>query len=114
MEKLISICGLTCTECGAFLATQNNDDEARRKVAEEWSKEYKTPIKPEDVYCVGCVQKSGRVFSYCHVCEIRACGLGRKVKNCAYCQEYPCEKLTKFFELAPQAKKNLEEVRKNL
>jgi hypothetical protein len=28
MEKLISVCGLICSQCGAFLATQNNDDEA--------------------------------------------------------------------------------------
>jgi hypothetical protein len=112
MEKLISICGLICSECGAFLATQNDDDEARKKVAEEWSRTYQARIKPEDVNCVGCIQESGLVFSYCHVCEIRACGRGRKAKNCAYCQEYPCDKLKKFFELAPSAQKNLEAVRK--
>jgi hypothetical protein len=113
MKKMISICGLVCAECGAFLATQNNDDEARKKVAEEWSKAYTVALKPEDIYCEGCLTTSGRVFNYTQVCEIRACGHKKKVKNCAYCQEYPCEKLSKFFDLAPQAKKNLEEDRKS-
>jgi hypothetical protein len=114
MKKMISICGLVCSECGAFLATQNDDAEARKKVAEEWSKAYQIALKPEDIHCQGCLTISGRVFSYTQVCEIRACGYKNKVKNCAYCQEYACEKLRKFFDLAPQAKKNLDEVRKNL
>lgn len=112
MERLISFCGLICSECGAFLATQNNDDAARRKVAEEWSKAYRVEVKPEDVNCSGCIRETEPVFSYCRVCEIRACGRGKKVKNCGYCLEYPCDKLSKFFEMAPAARKNLEAVRK--
>jgi hypothetical protein len=30
---MISFCGLTCTECPAFLATQKDDDQEREKVA---------------------------------------------------------------------------------
>jgi hypothetical protein len=37
--------------------------------------------------------------------------MGKGVKNCAYCADYACDKLLKFFEMAPQAKKNLEEIR---
>jgi hypothetical protein len=54
----------------------------------------------------------GPHISYCSVCDIRACGAGRKVKNCAYCIEYGCEKLVKFHERAPKAKAELEETRK--
>jgi len=112
MEKLISVCGLNCGECGAYIATSNNDDELRKKTAEEWSKAFKSDIKPEDVRCTGCTSTGESVFNYCRVCEIRACGQEHKVANCAACPDYACDKLTAFFAMAPAAKSNLEEIRK--
>ena len=47
------------------------------------------------------------------VCEIRKCGMDKGVKNCAYCADYGCDKLLKFFEMAPQAREKLEEIRKH-
>lgn len=41
MEKMIAFCGLTCTECPAFIATQKDDDKERKKVAKVWSKDFK-------------------------------------------------------------------------
>ena len=113
-NKIIAICGLVCSDCGAFKATQENDDAGRKKVAEEWSKEYHLDVKPEDVNCNSCISESEPVFSYCHVCEIRTCGRGRKVRNCASCTDYPCEKLEKFFKMAPNAKSTLEEIRRSI
>ena len=83
-------------------------------MAKVWSKEFKCDIKPEDINCDGCLEESGRVFSYCKVCEIRKCGQEKEVKNCAYCDDYACEKLTNFFNMAAEAKTTLEEIRKNL
>lgn len=114
MDKMIAFCGLTCTECPAFIATQKDDDQEREKVAKLWSKEYHSDIKPEDINCDGCVVESGRLVNYCKVCEIRKCGLGKGLKNCAYCDDYVCEKLTRFFEMAPEAKTTLAEIKKNL
>jgi carbonic anhydrase len=114
MAKMISMCGLVCSECGAYTATQADDDEQRKKVAEEWTQAYHADIKPEDINCDGCTSGSERIFHYPRVCEIRACGLKHKVKNCGHCPEYDCEKLNKFFEIAPQAKKTLEDIRRTL
>jgi hypothetical protein len=113
VEKMIAFCGLTCTECPAFIATQKNDNEERKKVAEMWSKEFKRDIKPEDINCDGCLIDSNNLFSYCKVCEIRKCGKEKRVENCADCDEYACEKLTDFFKMAPQSKTALDEIRKN-
>lgn len=115
MDKMIAFCGLTCTECPAFIATQKDDDKEREKVAKVWSKEYKCDMKPEDINCDGCLTEEwGRVFNYCKVCEIRKCGQEKEVKNCAYCDDYVCEKLNDFFDMAPEAKTSLAEIRKNL
>jgi hypothetical protein len=113
MEKMIAVCGLVCSDCPAFIATQKDDNEERRKVAEMWYKEYKVDVKPEEINCDGCIADSERLFRYTGICEIRKCGLEKKVKNCAYCDEYACEKLTEYFKMAPVAKTNLDEIRKN-
>jgi len=45
------------------------------------------------------------------VCEIRKCGIENKVKNCAYCNKYPCERLSKLFAEYSKAKETLDMVR---
>ena len=71
---MIAFFGLDCHECGAFLATQENDDQKRAKVAQEWFKRFKVEVKPEDINCDGCQSIGGLVFNYCKVREIRKCG----------------------------------------
>ena len=113
MEKMIAFCGLVCSDCPAFIATKKDDDEERSKVAEMWSKHDAT-LKPEDINCDGCLADSEMVFKFCNVCEVRKCGKEKGVVNCAYCDDYACDKLTKIFKMAPEAKTNLDEIRKNL
>ncbi len=114
MNKMIAFCGLICTECQAFLATQKNDDNEKMKVAELWSREFNADIKPEDINCDGCLSGNGRLFNHCKVCEIRKCAQEKGVENCAYCDDYACQKLSNFLNEAPAAKDTLEEIRKNL
>ena len=109
--KQISFCGTVCTECPAFLATQEDADEKRREIAVLWSKEYNAEITLEDVNCDGCLSEGGRLFFHCNVCEVRKCGREKGLKNCAYCDEFACEKLMPIFELAPAAKATLDEIR---
>ena len=114
MEKMVAFCGLICTDCKAFIATQENDDAKRREVAEAWSKALGKEIKPEEINCEGCLTMDGRHISYCSICEIRKCGMEKEVENCAYCVDYSCEKLINFFEQVSEAKKTLEEIRQQL
>ncbi len=111
MNEIIAFCGLVCSDCGAFIATKNNDDEKRAEVAKMWSKQYKSDIKPEDINCEGCRSDGGRVFNYCMVCEIRKCGKEKGVVNCAYCDDYACDKLEGFFKMVPDSKKRLDDIR---
>jgi len=113
MGKIIAYCGLVCSDCGAYLATKNNDNTQRIKTAEQWSKQYGHQVKPEDVNCNGCTSEGKMNFYYCQVCEIRKCGLKKHVKNCVYCADYACERLNKFFILAPMAKTTLHEIRES-
>lgn len=113
MTKMVAYCGIVCTECPAYIATKNDDKELREKTAIEWSKMFGAEINPEQIYCDGCLQDEGHLISHCSECEIRACGKEKKVKNCAYCDDFACEKLEKFFEFVPPAKKILEDIKNN-
>lgn len=114
MSEMVAVCGLLCDECGAFIATSNNSNEKRTRVAELWSQQYNQNIKPEDINCDGCTSDSDRLFGHCKVCEIRKCGKEKAVENCAHCDEYACEKLADFFKMAPNAGRRLNEIRSKL
>lgn len=112
LAKLIAYCGLDCGKCPAYIATQKNDKKGLAKTAAQWAEQFKVSVKPEDVVCDGCATPSDKKASYCSMCEIRACCLEKGKENCALCGEYICEKLEKFFKEAPQAKENLEKIKK--
>ncbi len=114
MEKQIAYCGLVCTDCDAYIATRKNDNEMRKNIAAEWSKQYNVDIKPEDINCDGCLPRTVKTIGHLNVCPVRKCGQEKGVVNCAYCEDYACEELGKYFEMAPVMKENLEEIRKGL
>jgi hypothetical protein len=115
MDKIIAYCGLVCTDCPAYIATQADDRGALEQVAAQWREEYNAPnLTVESVICDGCLGSNGRHCSHCFECEIRACGMDRDVINCAHCADYTCEKLDGFFGLVPDARAVLDEVRRSL
>ena len=111
MDKVVAYCGIVCSECPTFLATREDDNTARGKVAAQWSELFKTDIQVGDINCDGCLPDNGRLFSYCAVCGIRKCGREKGVENCAHCVDYPCERLNEWFAQVPEAKATLEQIR---
>jgi len=111
MDKMLSMCGLDCAACPAFIAYKNDDQALREKTAGEWSQAYHADLKAADINCVGCLEVNGVHIGHCSQCEIRKCGLGREVNNCALCSDYPCETIGQFLANVPPAKANLEEIR---
>ncbi len=111
MTRLIAMCGMDCAACAAYEATQADDNALRAKTAADWTTMFKHEFKPEDINCDGCTSE-GRHVGYCGMCEIRACGLGRKLTTCASCPDYACDKLEGFLKnVPPGARENLEALR---
>jgi len=116
MNKMIAYCGLTCTNCPAYLATQANDQAALERVAAQWREQFNAPeITADTILCDGCLNTSGHLSGYCSICQVRACASKREVVNCAHCTDYDgCKTLADFLVHAPEAKTTLEAIRATL
>lgn len=112
MDRMVAYCGITCSGCEAYLATQANDNEALERVAKNWAKEYGAPnMTAEAVTCDGCTTPAGRLSSWPPQCPIRACAVERGVQNCGHCADYACEKLSKLFAEGSEQRQTLDAIR---
>ena len=109
MKQLIAYCGLDCETCEARLATINNDDKLREKVAKLWSELNGAEITPEMINCVGC-RLDGVKTSFCEsMCPIRQCAQGKGYETCGNCVEMrSCEKLGMIINSNAEALRRLE------
>lgn len=111
MNELTAFCGLDCGQCGAFIATKEDDDNKRAEVAALWSKMFNAEIEAKQINCSGCRTVEGAKFSHCNVCEIRRCARDKGVESCAFCEEYACAKLDPVINAVPEAREMLEGIR---
>ncbi len=108
MRDLIAFCGLDCGKCDARVATVNDDDALRRRVAALWSELNGVDITPDMINCLGC-RVDGVKTPYCEsMCPIRSCALDRDVVTCGGCADADgCEKLARIVGNNPDALANL-------
>ena len=111
MREMIAYCGLDCEKCEAYIATQNDDDELRRKVARKWSELNGVEITPEMINCDGC-RTNGRKTVYCdRLCQIRQCAMGKGIETCGRCGDMmACKKVAIVIGNNQEALDNLKKV----
>ena len=111
MNMYIAYCGLNCETCEARLATVNNDNELRIKVAKEWSKLNGVEITPEMINCSGC-RIPGAKTVYCDsLCPIRLCAREKQMETCGGCQGVEsCEKVGAIISNNPDARRRLKNI----
>ena len=109
-DQIIAYCGLNCSDCAAFIATQENDTGKLKALALEW---FQVEDNPTLCLCDGC-NTEGRKNAHCAECGVRSCAISHGVANCAHCPEYGCTTLTELFQHIPIAKENLEQIRASL
>lgn len=121
-SEMIAYCGLNCVTCQIYLATREKNPKKQREMREGIARYIREHFDPktrmEDITdCDGCTAESGRLFSGCQKCDVRKCVRQKGLQNCAYCSEYPCEKLNKLYDsggVEADAKKRLERIRDRL
>lgn len=108
MNKYIAYCGLDCEICEARIATINNDEALRAKVADLWSELNGVEITPQMINCAGC-WIDGVKTPYCEsLCPIRQCALEKHVETCGNCANVrTCDKVDMILANNEDAQRNL-------
>jgi hypothetical protein len=91
-REIMAPCGLYCGTCGVYIATRDNNEKFRDKLAELYGS------KPEETRCLGCMQTDPprMLYGYCRTCRIRDCVRERKHYSCHQCGDWPCDMITGF------------------
>jgi hypothetical protein len=108
--EYIAYCGLLCNECPVYIATSNNDEPMRAKLAEEYSNEH-VKFSIEDIKCQGCFRAENKSSKMCGGCEIRNCAEIKNVKNCGWCGAYPCQYVTAHLKEGSENRKRLDGIK---
>uniref|UniRef100_A0A7C6E9T9 DUF3795 domain-containing protein n=1 Tax=candidate division WOR-3 bacterium TaxID=2052148 RepID=A0A7C6E9T9_UNCW3 len=99
---LIGCCGLDCSECEIYAATDNLS--LAEQLANWMQKVSNLYVDPRDVHCRGC--RGDRDCHWQPNCPILICCVDeRKLDFCNECPDFPCEKLT---EWSKKDKRNME------
>ena len=99
---MIAYCCLECDKCDAYLATKNDDDQLRAKVAEMWH------MAAEKIQCRGC-KSDQAMFD----CDAKKCAAAKGLPTCAHCDDFPtCDK--EVWRKFPPLKEKVEAMRTRL
>jgi len=108
---LIAYCGIECSKCNNYIATQSENKEELKTVAERLSKIYCTEVKPEYVICDGCRGGSRKSYFCENLCKIHKCCTERKYYSCMECAEFMCNELQSEIKYKPEAIENLNKLK---
>ena len=92
---IVSCCGMMCSECPVYIATQRDDETMRKYLAHEYSMGGAV-FYPKDIVCHGCRTVSADHNKFGKGCEIRKCCKEKHVNPCAECKEFPCIKTEQY------------------
>lgn len=108
MRNMIAYCGLDCENCDAYLATINDDQALRERIAKLWSELNNAPILPEHINCQGCRVDGIKTIFCDSICGIRQCALKKGVATCGECADIEeCPIVGVILENNPSALGNL-------
>ena len=107
-SQMIAVCGLNCSGCDIFRAS-DNPEIAQRIV--NWFKEEKhMDVKIEDIHCLGC--REDRTKHWSPDCWILRCCVDKKgLEFCYQCKDFPCEKLSEWAKENEKYKKALNQLK---
>jgi hypothetical protein len=114
MEKILARCGIDCSKCDGYIATQANDRAGLETVAKSWSEHFGNVYSADACICDGCTTGGKISTAHASTCELRACAAAKNNATCANCDSYPCPIVEQFCQYIPGLKENLDKIRKGL
>ena len=91
MEAIISRCGFRCDLCLAYRPNLERNPGNQQKVSDGWFKYFGFRLKPEDIYCEGCMTDNPKLID--NNCPVRLCVIEKELHNCSECDHYICGSL---------------------
>jgi hypothetical protein len=118
--SLVTYCGLYCPLCAQRGRIPRQAQALKESMAKEgyefWGRElpgfeafwmFLSDLADPDKGCPGCRQGGGYP-----PCAIRACARERSVEVCAFCEQFPCERIQSFAQVYPTLIADGERLRK--
>jgi hypothetical protein len=102
MREILTKCGYRCDLCPSYNENIKSEED-KKAVSDGWQKCFGFKIPPEEIGCAGCLNKGKLADSGC---PVRPCVIEKDLDNCAYCNEYCCEKLATRLNFVDEYKKN--------
>ena len=107
MKPIISKCGYRCDLCPVYEANFKLDPD-KQKMCDAWTKYLGSSVEPDAIeICQGC-QKGGGDPD----CVVRKCAQEKFHINCAYCDDFDCEKLKSKMDLVANSVKDPDNIPK--
>jgi len=94
MAKMMSACGVWCSDCPAYLGKTKGPADQRRTV-DAWRRIYDLGEAPENISCGGCLGPDGELFHTSRNCKARLCCRRKEFNSCAECPKLSCADLEK-------------------
>jgi hypothetical protein len=94
MAKMMSVCGVMCADCPAYLGGAKGLRH-QKKTAAAWKRIYGLNEPAPNISCGGCLGPDGEVFHTSRNCKARSCALAKGYKSCAECPIASCPDLEK-------------------
>ena len=108
---MIAFCGIDCSKCKSYIATQSGSEKELETVAKRLEKIYRAEVKPEYVICDGCKADKRHSYYCSSKCKMRQCCIDKNYNSCIECFDFPCHELELELNINPDARKNLEKLR---
>ena len=92
MARMMSACGVLCSDCPAYLADVKGVAHQQRTAA-AWNRIYGLNESAGSIACGGCLAPDDRVFHTCRACKARLCCQSKGFNTCAECPVEHCPDL---------------------
>jgi hypothetical protein len=109
MAKMMSACGVLCSDCPAYLGVAKGV-EHQKCTAAAWQRIYGLSEQFENISCGGCLGPDGQLFHTSRKCKARQCCRSKGFRSCAECPAEQCpdlEKAQSVWDEVPELAKKL-------
>jgi hypothetical protein len=94
MAKMMSSCGVLCSDCPAYRGDAKGVTHQERTAA-AWKRIYGLSEVRENISCAGCLGPDDRLFHTSRTCAARLCCRSKGFETCAECPVESCPDLEK-------------------